>query len=193
MKITKYKEASSLWLTYKDDLNKYVLKRVKNEDLADELSSEILMKVYKSCCSDIEIRNVRAWLYRIAHNAMMDHYRKAARTTHKLPEVNIETDEAEAYKEAAQLVQSLIELLPPKYSTPLKMADILGVKQAEIARELDLSLPATKSRVQRARKLLREKIIECCNVEISNTGSLLSLRVKQSCEPLKTCEKQKRD
>ena len=73
-KIVKYTDVSSLWLEYKSGLNYYILKKVKNEDLANELSHEVLMKVYNSCCSGNEIKNSRSWMFQIAHNTIIDHF-----------------------------------------------------------------------------------------------------------------------
>ncbi len=191
MKIVKYKDASSIWLTYKEDLHRYLLRKVKDKEVANELSSVILMKIYKSCCSDIEVRNIKSWLYRIARNALVDYYKKANSTSPKIPEIVSETDESSAYREAAQFVESLIQLLPSKYSTVLRMSDILDIKQADIARELNLSLTATKSRVQRGRKLLKKKIVECCDIETAENGTLVSLAIKSHCTPLAACNRKK--
>ena len=49
-KINKYSEVSSLWLDYKNGLQFYILKKVKDKDIANDLSHEVLMKVYNSCC-----------------------------------------------------------------------------------------------------------------------------------------------
>lgn len=67
-KIKKYAEASSIWLNYKNGIKYYIFKKVKSEDIANDLSHEVLMKLYNSCCSNIEIKNVRSWMFQIAHN-----------------------------------------------------------------------------------------------------------------------------
>ena len=69
--LKKYSDISSLWLEYKSGLKFYILKKVKNEDIANDLSHEVLMKVYNSCCSEIQIKNVRSWLFQIAHNTLI--------------------------------------------------------------------------------------------------------------------------
>ena len=49
---------------------------------------------------------------------------------------------------------------------------------------MNLSLTATKSRIQRARKLLKDKIIECSNLELNAKGNPISIEIKADCEPL---------
>jgi len=182
-KIEKYTEVSKLWLEYKNALKFYILKKVKNEDLANELSHEVLIKVYNSCCSGNEIRNIRSWMFQIAHNTTIDYLKKENKFTHEIPEI-IESDENNSYKEAEELLNPLIRLLPYKYALPLQLSDIEQLKQSEVSIKLNLTLTATKSRIQRARKLLKEKIIECSNLELDEKGNLISIEIKSSCKPI---------
>ena len=189
-KIRKYSEVSSLWLSYKNGLKFYILKKVKNEDIANELSHEVLMKVYNSCCSENEIMNVRSWMFQIAHNTTVDYFKKEKKFTNQVPDV-FEDMESTSYKEAEGIVQPLLQLLPEKYAVPLRLSDIEELKQAEVAKMLNLSLTAVKSRIQRARKLLKEKIIECSNLETDKKGNLISLEIKTTCTPIKKKPKKK--
>jgi RNA polymerase sigma-70 factor (ECF subfamily) len=79
--------------------------------------------------------------------------------------------------------------LPKEYSVPLKYADIDNMKQADIAQKLNLSLPATKSRIQRARQLLKAEFITCCHFKTDKLGNLISFEIKDSCEPLQKVKK----
>ncbi|MCA1758619.1 MAG: hypothetical protein LC658_02525 [Bacteroidales bacterium] len=79
----------------------------------------------------------------------------------------------------------MIHLLPEKYSNPLLLSVIENIPQAEIAKQLNLSVSATKMRVQRARKMLYDKFIECCDIEYSKTGGLLHCEIKENCYPVK--------
>lgn len=182
-KIKKYSEVSSLWLDYKNGLKYYILKKVKDKEIANDLLHEVLMKIYNSCCSNHEIKNVRSWMFQIGHNTTIDYLKKENKFTNEVPEI-FENEESNSYKEATELMKPLIKLLPEKYAVPLQLSDIEEIKQAEVSKIINLSLTATKSRIQRARKLLKEKIIECCNLELDKKGNLLSIEIKQSCEPL---------
>ncbi|SRX73234.1 sigma-70 family RNA polymerase sigma factor [Aequorivita antarctica] len=183
-KIEKYKEVSSLWIEYKSGLKYYILKKLKNEDLADELSHEVLMKIYNSCCSGNEIKNIKSWIYQIAHNTVIDYLKSENKFTNEVTE-KFESDENNTYEEAEKFLEPLIKLLPDKYALPLLLSDIEGVSQIEVSKKMNLSLTATKSRIQRARKLLKEKIIECSNLEINAKGRPISIEIKADCKPLK--------
>ncbi len=182
-KLTTYKDISEVWLEYKDALRNYILKIIKDEDTANGLSHEVLMKVYSSCCSGRNIQNVRSWLFQIAYNTCMDYFRRQSKKTDIKTEIHA-TEEDLIYKEAGEFIEPLIKLLPEKYAQPLEMSDLKGMKQQEVADKLGLSLTATKSRIQRARNLLKEQITECIHVEVDKKGNLMAFNVKGSCPPL---------
>ena len=182
-KLNKYSDISSLWLEYKNGLKYYIFKKVKNEEIANDLSHEVLMKVYNSCCSSVNIKNVRSWMFQIAHNTTIDYLKKQGKFTDNVPE-NYYNDDDDVYQDANEIVKPLMQLLPEKYATPLQLSDIEELKQKEVAQKLNLSLTATKSRIQRARNLLKEKIIECGNLEKDEKGNLISLGIKSDCKPI---------
>lgn len=179
-------DVPALWIEHKNALKNYIFKRVKDEDLSNDILQEVLLKVYNFCLSTSGVRNVRSWLYQIAHNTMVDHFRKESKkgqSGNKEVEF-VEEDENLAFKEALEYIEPLISFLPPEYTVPLKMADLEGMKQVEIAQKLNLSLTATKSRIQRARSLLKAEFITCCHFETDATGGIISFSIKDSCTPL---------
>lgn len=181
--LNKYSEISSLWLEYNNGLKYYILKKVKNEEMANDLSHEVLMKVYNSCCSNIEIKNVKSWLFQIAHNTTIDYLKKQSKFIDKIPE-NYEQEDANVFMGAEGIIEPLLKLLPEKYAVPLELSDIKAMKQKEVAQRLNLSLTAAKSRIQRARALFKEKIIECSNLQKDEKGNFISFEIKTECKPI---------
>lgn len=177
-------DVPAIWLVHKKELHNYIYKRVKDGDLTNDLLQEVLLKVYNFCLTKTGVRNLRSWLFQIAHNTIIDHYRRNKKYTDKeVPEVP-EEDENLSFKEAVHYIEPMLGFLPEEYAIPLKMADLDGVKQAEIAKILNLTLPAVKSRIQRARQLLKAEFITCCNFETDAQGNLISFGIKESCTPL---------
>lgn len=188
--LQKYDQISEFWVDYKDALRHYILKIVKDGDTANELSHEVLMKVYASCCSGRPIRNIRSWLFQIAYNTCMDHFKMGKRLA-ELKEDIPEVKENKVYQEAGEFIVPLLKLLPPKYAVPLELSDVKGLKQQEIADQLGLTLTATKTRVQRGRRLLKAEIMSCFHVEVDQNGQLTAFDLKGSCEALKCYAAQK--
>ncbi len=179
-------DVPELWLQHNRELRNFIFKRVKDPDLTNDILQEVLLKVYNYCITKSGVRNIRSWLFQIAQNTITDHYRKNSRiriTDKVIPDEPGENENT-AFQEALNYILPILEFLPQKYATPLKMADIVGMKQADIALKLGLSLPATKSRVQRGRELLMAEFITCCHLEKNVAGNLLSFSIKDSCTPL---------
>jgi RNA polymerase sigma-70 factor, ECF subfamily len=184
-------DVPALWEAHKTVLKNYIRKRIKDEDVAKDILQDILMKVYQFCLSKSGVRNVRAWLFQIAHNIIIDYQRKQNKLSYEVPEMIEIENETKAYEAAAEFILPMIQFLPEAYAIPLKLADIDGLKQADIAQKLGLSLTATKSRIQRARQLLKSEFITCCHFETDKNGQLLSFAVKDNCAPLQAIIKRK--
>lgn len=162
----------SNWQKNKEKLRGYIKKRVDDEDIIDDLLQEIYIKASMNFHQLKARENFDGWLYRIAHNTIMDFYRKRPDYT-ELP-INIvgeeQTNSEKVRQELVKSLQSLIEKLPEKYRIPLQLAELEGISQQEIAERLGLSLSGAKSRVQRGRVKLREEIAACCDIEVGRRG-----------------------
>ena len=184
MKIVSYSSVWELWLEYQGALGAFLLRKTHDPQLTEDILHDVLLKIHKACCNNTEILNVRSWLFQIASNTLVDHIKKQkTKVVSASPEIEWEED---LYKELAVFVEPLIDLLPEKYSLPLKMSDLEGKKQGDIANQLNLSVTATKSRVQRGRKLLMAKIQTCFNLKVCQDNGLVSFEIKEDCKPLQS-------
>jgi len=183
-------DVPALWQEHKEALYYYILKRVHDEPTAKDISQEVIIKVYNFCLSKSGVRNVRAWLYQIAHNAIVDYYRKNKRdiATDTFNET-AEEEEVSAFKDAAEFILPMINLLPEMYAAPLRMSDVDGKKLKDIAEELGLELNAVKQRVSRARKHLKDVFTECCLMELDEQGRLVSFDIRPDCGVLQRYKK----
>jgi RNA polymerase sigma-70 factor (ECF subfamily) len=172
-------------MEHKEALRGYIRKRVSDEELAADIMQDVLLKVYGFCQTRSGVVNVRSWLFQIAQNALIDAVRKNRRLVHVDDNFDIGAeDETEAYKEAVEYILPMIQLLPPAYAEPLRLADVEGRKQQDIAAELGLGLSATKSRIQRGREMLKAVFVECCLLETDEQGRLLSFDIRPGCRSL---------
>jgi RNA polymerase sigma-70 factor (ECF subfamily) len=172
-------------MEHKEALYFYILKRVRDEDTARDICQEVMIKVYNFCLSKSGVENVRAWLYQIARNTLVDHYRKYGRDvpTESFRDA-VHEEDSSAFKDAAEFILPMIGLLPPMYAVPLQMSDVDGVKLKDIATELGLGLDAVKQRVSRGRKMLKDVFTECCLLELDDKGRLVSFEIRPDCGAL---------
>ena len=190
MEITEYKQVWSIWNKSKEKLYGYVLSRFGNTELAEEVTQEVLLKIHKSCCSQHEINNLNSWLYQIAHNASLDILKKEAKKR-ELIGIDGDQENLNKWEELSLFLEPLVDFLPKKYAVPLKMADFEGISQKQIAVKLGLGLSATKSRIQRARVLLKQEIITCYHLETDKNGVPIHIDLKDTCKPLIALKKKK--
>lgn len=189
MIINSHQKVTDIWLTSKTGIYNYVLKQTKDKEIANEITQQVLMKVYQACFKNREVHNIRSWLFQIAHNTIIDYQKQQQKI--KATKINpIATDEESIWSDLAIFIEPLISFLPAKYAIPLKMSALLGLKQKEIAEQLNLSLSATKSRILRAKNLLRQEIEDCCYLETSANGQILDFSIKENCEGLQAFKQQ---
>jgi len=176
---------------YYSHLKSYILKRVNDSSIADDLVQEVMIKLIESHQKSVEVKNMKAWLFQISRNVMYDYFKKN-RAVYQLDNENdaIENIFSDSEKIiVSDFIIPMIDLLPKEYAEPLKMYDIDKIPQKEILEKLNIGLSATKMRIQRGRKKLRELFVECCEMKLDKNGNIVSCSIKNSCSTLKEIEK----
>jgi len=154
------------------------LKLLGNEEKAECVLQETFLKVLQALPNFQEKSQLSTWIYRIATNQALMRLRAKKRQL-----VSIDDNSEYEGKDYSAFVRSLnadplddllnqelkekmniaIDQLPENYKTVFVMKDIEGLALKEIAEILDLSLPAVKSNLHRARVTLRNKLSEMWN------------------------------
>lgn len=173
-----------VWEQYKSSLYGFILKRVPDEQEAKDLLQDVLLKSYQYCSKGKTVLHLKAWLYKITSNTIVDHYKSTGKSQPlEFDLIDIENDNS-LIGEASEYIKALLQLLPEDYAVPLAMYDLDGIDQKTIADKLRLSLPNTKSRIQRARIKLKERFLECCAVAFDDNGEMISFDIKPQCKEL---------
>ncbi|MCY1023988.1 RNA polymerase sigma factor SigZ [Pyxidicoccus sp. MSG2] len=162
------------WKEYRDQLVRFVRRRVEDPQAAEDIVHDVLIRAYASRETAREPRKLQQWLYQSTRNALVDHYR-ARRPAEPLPEelAELEEDRGTAREELARCLQPLLAALPAHYREAVELSELQGFTQAETARRLGLSLSGAKSRVQRGRGRLEEALLACCRVELDSRRSVV--------------------
>lgn len=136
---------------------------ISREEVED-VTSEVFYKVYRSLSRYRPEHALSTWLYRITVNAALDR-KRSARHESRMQELSPTLadgrpglDEQAADAQRARLLQEALGRIPGHYRTPLVLAHIEGLPLDEIARTLDLPEGTVKSRLFRARAMLKEII-----------------------------------
>ncbi len=149
-----------------------------NEEDAYDMFQETFIKAYKSLPSFKGQASFGTWIYRVASNVCLDELRRRKRriVTLSLDEQAGTLDGNEGEKEIADTssaadilyeqkefslyIQELLDQMKPEHKTVIVLRDIMELSYEEIAEVLNCSIGTVKSRLSRARKILREKLLE---------------------------------
>ncbi len=179
--------SEQIWQDYHRGLLNFIRHRVGNQEVAEDLLQDVFVKIHARLETLTEAERIRGWIYSIARNAIIDHYR-TRKSSEPLPATldgaAPEPDEGDAvWRELEECLRPLIEYLPERYRTPLLLAELEGLPLKEVAGRLGLSLPNAKSRVQRGRAKLKEIIHACCQLEFDRRGKPISYKNECTCRP----------
>lgn len=155
---------------HSDAIFRFILFKIDNREKALDLSQETFMKTWIHISNNEEIQNIRAFLYKVASNLVIDEYRKRDKKeymTNSLEDMSedgfdpsSDTDEFESIvsKLDGEKIFNLIKELPQMYSNIifLKYNEELSIK--EISENLDVSQNVVSVRLNRAIKKLKELV-----------------------------------
>ena len=169
------------WGETLDRLRGFVAARVEDPEVAADITQDVLVRTIASGALD-RVDNLGAWLYRAARNAVIDHYR--TRRIHApvavldgLPDPDTSGDLPNAAtRELARCLQPLLNDLPPTARDALTRVDLDGQTHQQAADQLGISVSGMKSRVQRARRQLRDLLTGCCQVDLDPAGAVSDYR-----------------
>lgn len=173
-----------LWENIHGKLTGFVSKHIKNKDDVNDIVQDTFIKVKTNINSLKSPAKVESWIFQIARNIINDHFRELKKY---LKDDNIPEDvtidpiafaeedirtkiQTQEFSEYAGFV---ISELPEKYRIAVHLADIEGLSMKEVAEELNISISAAKSRVQRGRKMIKEIILKCCAVNADKYGNIV--------------------
>ncbi len=178
-----------IWLEYQSALKRFLHSKVNNEADVDDLLQDILIKTHHNLHTINDHRNVKAWLFQVANNTIVDFYRKQGRNkqvTHDAPWL-LEAEPDDSSNNASQVKRDLseciapfIDALPTEQAALLRTIDIDNKSQKAYAEELGISYSTLKSRVQKSRNSLKEVFDQCCHFSIDRHGNLYDYEKKQS-------------
>ncbi len=161
---------------YRNQITNYVYRMLDDYDRAVDLAQETFVRVYMNADRYQATYSFSTYIYRIAHNLAISELRqRKRRRLIPLPtffsdkdneEVEVElpdqkqmaADDAMISDERREAVARAIASLPEKYRAPLVLCDLEEKSYEEISEVLGLPTGTVKSRINRARNLLKEKL-----------------------------------
>lgn len=176
----------ALWRCFAEPVRGFLLKRTGSDADSDDLLQEVFQRVHRALPALHHASHLQGWVYQIARNVLADHYRKRriAVSLDSLADVlpAVETDALGAAElDLGPTVKRFVTELPVRYRDPLVRHEFQGQSLQEVADAEGLTLTATKSRVRRARLLLREMLDRCCRFEFDRNGKVIDMIPRSTC------------
>jgi RNA polymerase sigma-70 factor (ECF subfamily) len=168
-------EVEDLWRDLHDRLLAYVRRRVATKEDAEDVVQDVFLRIHASRGRLGGVRNVTAWIYRVAANAITDYYRSRAKAIGAVsrladepaaPDQGLRNDESRLREELAGCLEPLLNRLPDHYGEAVRLTELGGLTQKEAAGRAGISVSGMKARVQRGRGKLKDLLLDCCEVEL---------------------------
>lgn len=161
-------------------IKQYVRHNVRNTEDVQDIVQDVFVKVqlHKTELRDSE--KILGWIYRITRNAITDYYR-----LRKKEQVGVwvepEQDRHIFNECVEQCLSVLSNELPNTYKEALQLSEKENISQTELAQRWGISYSGAKSRVQRARQLLREKMESLYHIKTDAYGNVIVCEDRGPC------------
>ena len=163
-----------LYSIYLDRIYRYVFCQVKDRMTAEDLTEEIFLKAWKAIGSyKGKGQAFSAWLYRIAHNYMIDDFRRRKKQMSTEMEAAAITGNPEQESEERLLGQELLEhvsCLPENQKQVIILKFMEGLDNPEIGQIMGKSQGAIRILQMRALAMLRQRLSQGAKVTGRETG-----------------------
>jgi RNA polymerase sigma-70 factor (ECF subfamily) len=157
----------ALYRKHRGGLFRFVARSVRERRLAEELYQEVWLRVIEARERYLPQAKFSTWLYAIAHNRLIDHFRSSGlrrveMTTEELPDPPAPAGEqperkAETREQGARLIAAL-EAMPAAQREVFLLHEEAGMSVPEIAEVTGTDVEAAKSRLRYAVAKLREAL-----------------------------------
>jgi RNA polymerase sigma-70 factor (ECF subfamily) len=158
-----------LYERHLNTIYRYVLYRVSDVAEAEDLTETTFLKAWEAL-ADYRLRDVpfNAWLYRIAHNVIVDQHRTRKETLSLDQHIEIRDETASpedrlGWHESVESLTLALQQLPPAYQQVLALRFISGLSHAETGRVLGRSEEAVRVLQHRALSALRTLLDKTMN------------------------------
>ena len=172
-----------IWNNFDKQLSTLICRKANHEDHCHDILQDVYIKVIENIDKIGKARNTKSYLLKMADNAVTDYYRKKVNKSHSdITENILATDESELNDTSLQLadccLRPMIESLDPVYKEALLLTELEGLTQKQYAEKVGITYTNAKTRVQRARRKLKDVILGCCAYKFDKYGNIISCQKK---------------
>lgn len=164
-------QVEHIWLDLHNELNKFILSKIHEEAIAQDILQDVFIKVYLNIHQLNDSTKLTSWIYQITRNTITD-YLKQHPFLPSTVELVDEIQDEPVYQALSNCVNSKIDKLSDQDKKAILLTYFESYSQKELSDFLGISYSGTKNRIQRAREKLRKDILDCENVESDRKGKI---------------------
>ena len=147
-------DPETLFAAHHQGLFRYFCRAVGRAEAARDLTQEVFLRVTRTQIPAADEGDLRAWLFRIARNLVLDHHR--SRVRHQEPLALVDGATRAASQDVSAAVNEALASLPALDRDVFLMREVAGLGYQEIAAACELTADAVRSRIHRTRLQLRD-------------------------------------
>lgn len=151
-----------------------------DQTLAADLLQVVFLKALRQGERFCQVERARAWLFTTARHALIDHHRLQKAVVPLPEDLHSDPEERLAVDSLTRCLPRALRELDPQDAEILRCCDLEGMTQAAYASQHGLSTPGAKSRLQRARRRLKEHLTRVCQVRRDDTGRVCCFVPRQA-------------
>jgi RNA polymerase sigma-70 factor, ECF subfamily len=159
------------WMQAQKELVSFVYRRVRDKSIAEDIVQDVFLKVYTRMDQLKDTEKLRSWMFQITRNEIADHYRNQGKEI-IIDDLDWDDTSKPLNDCVTSCLQQMIATLPDKYREAFELSEIQNLSQIELAKKLSISYSGAKSRVQRARQMLRERMEERYAIKMDRYGNV---------------------
>jgi RNA polymerase sigma-70 factor, ECF subfamily len=168
------------WNQAQHQLKSFVYRYTKDKAVAEDIIQDVFLKVYSKLGQLKESEKLTGWIFKIARNTITDYFRHNSKPINPL-DIDWEEERKPLNDCVSGCLQEMLNTLPDKYRHALELTELKNLSQLELATALNISYSGAKSRVQRARLMLKEKMDEAYLIKFDSYGNVIVCEDRGPC------------
>jgi len=156
-----------LFCAYKDKLFGFMLHLTGSVEESEDIVQDVFLKIWQERKSADKIKNLNAYIFKIAQNQMIDHIRKYSKekiqslnSDIQKEDINPKPDELLLEKEKQEIIQEAVNLLTPQQKKIYNYHKEQGKTLKAIAKEMNLSLSTVQNHINQAIKNIQKHLVK---------------------------------
>jgi RNA polymerase sigma-70 factor, ECF subfamily len=166
------------WIVLEEKLRNFILSKVHDREITNDILQDVFVRVHTRIGTLRNNDKIHSWIYQITRNLITDYFRTKSGQKMEMPDTKDPDEDTDQLKLIEESVRDMVEMmdnLPPEYCEALCMTELEGMNQKDYAVKAGISYSGARSRVQRAKVILKDRLLKCCHYIFDKYGTVIEI------------------